>query len=817
MLRRYILIILVVFLFLAGVTLLYKSIFFPYTSLVSSDANAGAVKLVKEHLSKGHFIEWFNEILLGMRSSIAIPTDPLMLLYLLFPIDKVPSYVVLAYIVLAGIFMYWFLRLSGLDVYGSVFGAVSWGFVGKIVSLAFAGHLLGIQSYIYVTLAFTLLMVGYKHRSIVAYLSSAGFLGLALQLHYVALYFAVVYGFLFIYLELFNEGIKKDWKSWVNTGILGLVMVLIILLSGLHQLQAGIRLLTGEEKPLISTEKQEKPKSYFARKIKEIEEKKEFLVQFSFPPEEILDLFIGGFFGIKSGDAEFPYYGRVGRSFDYEITGKGFKDLKLHTENIGVLTFFFALVAIAFLLKEKRILIFWLVTVIISLLLAFGRYFPIPIFLWYMLPFTTTFRNPIQFTNITAFALVILASYGFDAVARELEEFSNQKKKNLELTRKALTLGFIYLFFIGFIWIFVGAFRGMLENSFVSGGILHWSPTEAQKIVSGMFYYSFLALILAVIGITLLYISTRKVSKTWIYTAIYLIVIVNFLHLYILDSKYMETVDIKNMLEEDELIKFLKSEYEVDKGFRVMFLHNGLLNYYLNMPVQLHDVWTIQSLAISRLPEDYSLFFQVISANPGVYGFYSTKYVVNISQGWAFSNIPFTSFYTNIFLQNFRIPLEIHLFNTYIPKAYFVYNYKVIPELEKQKEYMQNVAWDPLKEVLLTEEPNITNINAEVSNEVYIEEYRRDYAKLKVVVNKPGILVFNDYFDNIWDAFLNGEKVKIYRANVLVRAIPFDKSGTYSLEFKLKKVQGIGTYISSIVIALCIIGIVSIVNILVKL
>src|SRR3989449_7698255 len=70
-----------------------------------------------------------------------------------------------------------------------------------------------------------------------------------------------------------------------------------------------------------------------------------------------------------------------------------------------------------FNLEQRRFLWFWMAALVISLLLAFGRYAPFYQFL-YALPYFSTIRNPAKFLHIVTFALLLLFAFGIDRLSR---------------------------------------------------------------------------------------------------------------------------------------------------------------------------------------------------------------------------------------------------------------------------------------------------------------------------------------------------------------------------------------------------------------
>jgi hypothetical protein len=175
--------------------------------------------------------------------------------------------------------------------------------------------------------------------------------------------------------------------------------------------------------------------------------------QWSVPKIETLGLFIPGLFGYRmdtpknmmdfSQDAYKGgnYWGGVGRdpAIDrFLASGKegspppGFMRFSGHDNYAGVLVMLVALWAVAQSLRrqnpafaetQRRFIWFWSVILIVSLLLAFGRF--APFYKWlYMLPYVSTMRNPCKFIAVFSWALVILFAYGIHGLSRRYLEIS---------------------------------------------------------------------------------------------------------------------------------------------------------------------------------------------------------------------------------------------------------------------------------------------------------------------------------------------------------------------------------------------------------
>jgi hypothetical protein len=77
----------------------------------------------------------------------------------------------------------------------------------------------------------------------------------------------------------------------------------------------------------------------------------------------------------------------------------------------------------AFTETQRRFIWFWSGILIVTLLLALGRFAPFYKFL-YMLPYVSTMRNPSKFMAVFSWALVILFAYGIHGLSRRYLEIS---------------------------------------------------------------------------------------------------------------------------------------------------------------------------------------------------------------------------------------------------------------------------------------------------------------------------------------------------------------------------------------------------------
>lgn len=146
----------------------------------------------------------------------------------------------------------------------------------------------------------------------------------------------------------------------------------------------------------------------------------QFATNWSLPKADMLEFIVPGVFGNETR-GEKPYWGKLG-----EVEGQ-WPNYRQHTLYLGVLTCFFACMALTFWGKRRPAYAadtpFWAAMALLALLLAFGRYTPLYRF-FYALPKMDLIRAPVKFLHFTEWALAMLAAIG---VAEAVTEVRNRR------------------------------------------------------------------------------------------------------------------------------------------------------------------------------------------------------------------------------------------------------------------------------------------------------------------------------------------------------------------------------------------------------
>lgn len=117
----------------------------------------------------------------------------------------------------------------------------------------------------------------------------------------------------------------------------------------------------------------------------------------------------------------------------------------------------------------------------------------------------------------------------------------------------------------------------------------------------------------------------------------------------------------------------------------------------------------------------------------------------------------------------------------YLPRAFMVYDYQVTGDKQEAIGRLMDEAVDLRKVVVLEEEPPGPDF-IESDNEVKIKDYQENQVVIDVKTDKSGILVLTDAYYPGWQAMVDGQAAKIYRADYDFRAIIVPE-GEHLVEF----------------------------------
>ena len=269
------------------------SILFFYSNLTFSYLQMGDVilweiKNIKEAIANGNFYFW-NDAYFTIATSSTVPLHPKSLLIALLPVNIYPQVSVMFHITIMGYGLFLFLREKKLSIKASMFGAIALMFSNSIITLILPGHLGKFETYCYFPFVLYFLSKAMNNEKWTFFFFTGAFLGIAFLggALDVAMYFALFLAVYFLYL-LYNKKnelklfdfIKKENKKII---LLCLKFLLVAIFSFLMSIQ--IIMITKNTQDMGAAGVSNK-KELWA-----------WATRWSYPPEDILGVFIPGLVG----------------------------------------------------------------------------------------------------------------------------------------------------------------------------------------------------------------------------------------------------------------------------------------------------------------------------------------------------------------------------------------------------------------------------------------------------------------------------------------------------------------------------------------
>jgi membrane protein YfhO len=335
----------------------------------------------------GHFPLWNPYLLGGLPYVAAMHGDifyPTFLLRMVMPTDAAMTWEFIIHLALAGLFTFVFLRSLGLGFYAALIGGLAYTLGGNVAGLASPGHdgKLFISALLPVTLF--LMTRAVRDGRIWAYGALAFVVGLAiLTPHPQLLQYLLLASGAFALLLAFTDTGRGRIERRVALGRLagagGAVVVGLAI--------GAIQFLPVRE--------------YVAWSPRAAGHSWELATTFSLPPEEIVNFYLPHFSGILE-----LYWGQ--------------NNFHFHSDYVGAAVL--VLVGLAFTRSwtngQRRLVWFWLGTLVVSLLWAMGGFTPFYRLIYALVPGTKYFRAPSTMLFLVSFCTAVLAAYGTERAIR---------------------------------------------------------------------------------------------------------------------------------------------------------------------------------------------------------------------------------------------------------------------------------------------------------------------------------------------------------------------------------------------------------------
>jgi len=432
---------------------------------------------------------------------------------------------------------------------------------------------------------------------------------------------------------------------------------------------------------------------------------------------------------------------------------------------VGVTGFLLAIIAF-FNYRKDKTLSFFKILLVFSLLMAYEN--PISSYLFGQhLPLLAS-SSAGRFFFLADFSLAILVAFGL--------EFFWIKRRELKslFILAIITLPFLILLAVVF-----------LRPEFWPGKDLMSNLIVARKnlILPAIIFLSSLALLMATC------FKTLSFFKKPIFIFLFLLIIFD---LFRFGFKYIPFSDKSYLYPKTELTDFLKNQ----KG---LYRFTGLIPQSMFIPYNLSSSEGYDPLMTRRYSEfanqiNIEKFSQASTGSRWVIvdrnessllNLLGVKYLLSFNSDTLIDWNPQYSKYPKekykLIFQHGRS--QVYEKKDALPRAFIVHDFKVLTD-EKILETLINKDFDPLKTLLLEQQPQALPEEKLGKDEVFINEdsYFDNQVLIKTNSFSDGFLFLSDTYYPGWKAYIDGKETKIYRANYTFRAI-FVPEGIHEVKF----------------------------------
>jgi hypothetical protein len=573
------------------------------------------------------------------------------------------------------------------------------------------------------------------------------------------------------------------------------------------------------------------------------EQKWDWATQWSTPKLETLRVVIPGLFGYRmdatmQGDKGGEYWGTTGQQPGWEQHRIGFPRHSGSGEYAGVLVVLVAFWAIlralpkgqsVFSERDRRIILFWAVAAVISLVLAWGRHAPFYRMI-YLLPYFNTIRNPMKFMHAVHLALMILCAYGFDGLWRlyvkpaatgsgglieRLQKLWAQAKGS----DRSWLLGCLAVMVLSVfgVMIYTAGEKGLVQHLIDVGFPPEMAPSIAKfsKKESWLFLGFLAASMLLVAAIMTGWFSGSRARWALIAAGLLMVVDLGRANSYfILHYRYAERYASNPVLD---FLRQRPYEHRVSTtipfGFPDPF--STLMQVYqLEWAQHQFPFYNIQSSDVVQMPRepvDYARY-------RGMRGIFSptnrtvqvrywqltnTRYLLGIrgaaealNNGLDPAKRRFREAYNFSLAQpsagvitaqtNPAGPFTVIEFTGALPRAGLYAHWENQPDDEAALKTLASEAFDPEQTVIVagnTPAAPPAEARGKKAGTVEFTSYAPKRFTLKAKVESPAVLLINDRYDPQWKVWVDGQPAELLRCNYVMRGVAL-QPGEHTVELR---------------------------------
>lgn len=632
-------------------------------------------------------------------------------------------------------------------------GGVATSFSTGIILFLFIGHVTKLVTLAFVPLIL-LMLLRFRHE---IRLRDFAILIIALQLAFQGWHVQIIFytffaiGIYYLYFLVYHlvkkESVVRLFKS-AGVFAAAAVIALAIQADNLTQIYAYNDYSTRGTESIVDKEAGKDPQGEGSGFYK-------YATDWSFSPGEVLTFVVPSYYGFGAS----KYNGPLTQGREVEVNTyfgqMPFVDVAMY---MGAAIFFLGLFAM-YADRKNPIVQYLIVLVIISLLISFGRTFPVVFDLMFnFFPFFNKFRVPSMILVLVQISFPVLAALGIKKIA----DAKKENDINIENIVKYAAYAFTGLFVISLLAnSAIGSWFVQRVNDYAAS--ISQNQRLAQQFQALAEYMSnmFVNDLLVAFGVTALtfwMLFAYMKSQVSLHFALLLITVFVLADLLRIDSRaasYNENQNMDDIFQQPDYVTAIKNTGD-DQPYRIMNIKRDGSLGSLNRNSNFNGYFLLQDMyGYSAIkPRSFQDYMDVVGpVNPTLWRMLNVKYVVTESpmQMAGFS-----------LLKQTKDGLVYNYDNT-LPRAYFVDSVTT----EKPIEFLRKVGEstiDPKKVALVNEQLNIDAPDSTAS--VTITSYEDERIELDVTASGSNLLFLGDtYYPNGWHAYIDGEETTIHKVN----------------------------------------------------
>ena len=465
---------------------------------------------------------------------------------------------------------------------------------------------------------------------------------------------------------------------------------------------------------------------------------------------------------------------------------------------------------------ERRMILFWTVLAVVSLLLAYGRH---AVFyqLIHQLPFFNTMRNPIKFLHPMHLGLIVLCGYSIEGLLRlaKREAAEPSRAARLWIRGTGIAAGLMLLGSL-----IVGASKKSLGMNIASRG---FDPAAAQVMAGFSAMEIILSALLLGAGVFLIAKLMRGNAAAKWAVALGLLILIDLTRA---NSPWVQYDDYKHKYEgNNPLISTLaKSPHE--GRVTISPLPSGLLNQLYRIEWLQHQFLynNVQSLDLVQMPRmatDHEAFERRFTITGDTNTHYlagrrweltntrwilggtndvaffnrqfdpaksrftvASNFVVGLRPGTKNPNAPGTEDFTTQF--NSAGPYSLIRFDGALPRARLYSQWQVQTNDATTLETLAKREFDPQATVIVNAPiaPSAAALG-QAAGEVITQSYRPKEIRLTTQATDDSVLLLNDHWSAHWRVTVDGQPSELLRCNYVMRGVRLSP-GSHEVVFRFQ-------------------------------